>query len=180
MIRKAVRFALAQPPHAAQRMEGDDVRQSKRPLDALGHHAGHEEVGVDQAVGYLLAQREADHETAELIHAGQHGFLGDEARRPGRHMHDAHARRAVYDLRAGFRIAPCEHIDRVTEPRQMLCEPGNIDVLAAAVDAADTRQRRSMFADQGDFSHGFTLPEFFGTARDTKQAIYPARVAAGR
>jgi GNAT superfamily N-acetyltransferase len=146
--------ALGQAPHLAQRMEGDDERNSQHVLDMLGHHARHEEIGMHDVVQAALALGEAGDITGEAVHVGQHLFLRDVMGRAGRHMDHADVVAPLDQWRLAGRVAAGEDVDLVTGAGQLARQVGHIHILAAAVDAAWRRQGRGVLADNADAPHG--------------------------
>ena len=147
--RERIAFLLVLLAHEPQRMEGDHERQAQLALQVLGHHARHEEVGVDQVV-----PRRSAHEALGGVHERRHVFeellLGNEAGRPGGDVDHADpvAQRHLRPQSRG--ILSREDIDLVAEAREVAGDLVDIDVLPSRIDSADGSQRGSMFTDQRD------------------------------
>jgi hypothetical protein len=74
LLRKAVRGALVQAPHEAERMEGHDQRRAEATLQLESDEAGHEKVCMHHVVA-TGAFAEANGAIAEVAHQRQQRLL---------------------------------------------------------------------------------------------------------
>src|SRR5215208_5864604 len=77
-------------------------------------------------------------------------LLRERLRRTGRDVDDANARSELDDLGLRWVVLAREDIDSIADGRKVPGDLGDVDVLAAGVDAAEGRQWRRVVRDQGN------------------------------
>src|SRR6478736_9039804 len=97
-IGESVCFALRLPANQSQCMESDDEGDMQGLFQMLGHHAGHEKIGVYQVVRNKLTLGIFLDEASELRHVRKQLLFGYWATRPCRNVYDIHIRH------------PCDHV----------------------------------------------------------------------
>src|SRR5262245_14754582 len=94
-----------------------------------------------------LAVAEFTNEPGEFVHKRQQTLLANGRRRSSRDVDHSHTGAALTLIGQPSAIAAREDIDLVAPGGQMPGDLADIDVLTAAVGAAEPGQRRSMFTD---------------------------------
>jgi hypothetical protein len=151
--RRKIVVRLVQEPHAAKRVERHDIRDSELALQPLRYRAGHEEVRVAHRVRRSLRgfrDCKIDDCAREFMHERQQRLLAYEVRGSCANTDDADAGQPVDDGRLILAVVTREVVNRATLRREMASGAGDVDVLAARVDAPCGCERRGMLADHGD------------------------------
>jgi hypothetical protein len=135
-VRKSVGAALVQSADATERVEGDDQRHLQSVAQEEADLSRHEKVRVHDVVAPWPLFAPAGDPRREGRHMGKQSLLRHRLWGPGVDLDDARARRQHRHRRGGGVVAPCEHVDPVTQCGQLAGDEGDIDVLSPAVDAA--------------------------------------------
>ena len=90
-----------------------------------------------------LTRGEVLHECRKIRNPLQDIFLANERRGTGGHVNDAHSGQPLDDLGLVGLVLTREHVDEVAARCEVPRGLGDIDVLAAAVDASYGGERRS-------------------------------------